>query len=177
MAIIDTNEIWDKANEEKFEDLIKQYKKLSPEDLVAAGTNALIAAVNTITELWPNNIMDAFLLFIRHSIGISCTGIKTMTERKKDVIVSFFQPLGDDFVSSLRNNDSYFPPDDYDDEESHQMVTFFLSPCDDPFFSDYPFRYYQFIMACAVADSVNEAGLDKLRSIRKEYINYTLNKK
>lgn len=169
---INAQDIMGKSNEENFENLIKQYKELSQEDLINAGTNAFIVLANTIAELWPDNYTQALFAVIVHAVGISCAGMTEMPETKKDAIAKFFLPLGEETATALRNDDNFFHPENYGDEEYNLMIDIFLSPCKEPLLSDYPFRYYQFIMACTVADEINEHGFDKLRSLRKDYMEY-----
>ena len=177
--IISGYDIMCKSNEESFEDMIKQFKECTPEQVINAGTNAFIEVVNDFQTIWDDDqqvTLQALFAFVEYAINIGCTDMKEVPEAKKDVIGKFFLPLGERTAKALRNGERFFNPSEFTEEDYQEVIEVFLCASLKPLMSPYPFKLYRFIMACAVADSVNEPGLDKVRKLRKDYLAFVRKK-
>ena len=172
-SVISSYDIFCKQNGEKLEELIKRYKEASQEQIATAGANALVEIFNDFTTIWNEDqetMLLALFAFVEYAINIGCTGMKDVPEKKKNTIGKFFISFGEETAKSLVNGERFFHPEAFTEDEYREVIEVFLSASMKPFQSPYPFKLYQFIIACAVADTVNEPGLDKLRKLRKDYL-------
>lgn len=177
--IIDANKIMRETNDEEFEKLIKKFKNFDDEELIREGATAFAEIFQTFPKLWNENDMQfvqVFMIFIVHSTSIACTDMKSVPERKKDLIGKFFLPLGEEMADRMRNDTLYFQPDAFKDNGYNEIMNI-LKASMQPLASPYPFLIYRFIIACIVADGANEAGLNLLRQIRNDYMDSALNTK
>lgn len=175
MGFVDAYEIMSKENEKLFESDIEQFKKFSQEQLINEGTNAFAELMNYFTRLCETDpelssnpkLRSRFVLnFVRYAHGIACAGMDRVTEKKQDIICKFYASLGE----VIKNSGVFFEPGEFTSNDYDTMIQTYLCASMEPFTSPYIATIYKFLIACTVAESVNESGLDKLRKLRKDYI-------
>lgn len=99
--------------DEEFEKLIKKFKNFDDEELIREGAAAFAKIFQIFPKLWDENdtqFVEALMIFIVHSTSIACTDMKSVPERKKDLIGKFFLPLGEEMADRMRNETLFFNP-------------------------------------------------------------------
>ena len=173
-GIINTNDIFRKVADERFENLISEIKNADIEGRTNAGRNSFAQLVQQFQYLWDDNqtaFIQPLVMFVNIATQIGCYGCDNVTKARKDEVANYFQDL-EAFKNLVLQRDDFFDYKDLDDDGYQLMVNVFLSASLEPLTSGYPDILFTYMICVACADTYNEKGIALIKKLRNEYFEF-----
>lgn len=173
-GIISGAAIMRKVCDEKFENLVKEIKALNAEqrkDIVLKNLMKVIENFKIIWDAEPDAWVDPFVFFVLRATQLACAGLSEVTKERKEEIINYFSNF-EAIQKIFKTDDEYFDAKKMPDESYQSLVEPMLTGSMQPFTSSYPNTLFTYMILVACADQVNEGGIDAIRMLRNDYINY-----
>ena len=172
--IINTDDIFRKVVDERFDNLINEIKGADLEGRTNAGRNSFVQLIQQFQYLWDDNesaFVQPLVWFVNIATQIGCYGRENVTQSCKDEVANYFQDI-EAFKNLVQQREDFFDYKELTDENYQMMINVFLTASLEPLTSGYPDILFTYMICVACADTYNEKGIALIKKVRNEYFEF-----